>query len=101
MVDMITECLGVFNGFMWKLLIKSLSPSGSHNTIFLGGLVPPLHTGFPGVRVRKLMEAESAITRPPTIHIRLKILKIRLNSDSFLVKNQTKFRLTRENSDYE
>ena len=31
--------------------------------------------------------------RPPTIDIRLKIHKIRLNSDSFLATNQTKFRL--------
>ena len=30
MVDMITECLvGVFNGFMWKLIVKSLSTSDS------------------------------------------------------------------------
>ena len=33
------------------------------------------------------------ICRPSTIDIRLKIHKIRLNSDSFLAKNQTKFRL--------
>ena len=30
---------------------------------------------------------------PPNIDIRLKIHKIRLNSDSFLPKSQTKFRL--------
>ena len=35
-------------------------------------------------------------TRPPTIDIRLKKQKIRLNSDSFLTKNQTKFRLIGE-----
>ena len=37
-------------------------------------------------------------SRPTTTDIRLKIHKIRLNSDSFLAKNQTKFRLNwREN----
>ena len=36
------------------------------------------------------------INRPPTIDIRLRKEKIRLNSDSFLTKNQTKFRLIRE-----
>ena len=34
-----------------------------------------------------------AVSRPPNIDIRLKICKIRLNSDSFMAKNQTKFRL--------
>ena len=33
------------------------------------------------------------ICRPPTTDIRLKMHKIRLNSDSFLAKNQTKIRL--------
>ena len=37
-----------------------------------------------------------AYTRPPTIDIRLRKEKIRLNSDSFLTKNQTKFRLIGE-----
>ena len=31
-------------------------------------------------------------TRPPTADIRLKMYKIRLNSDSFLAKNQTNLR---------
>ena len=30
--------------------------------VFFDGPIPPLYTGFSGVRVRKLMEAESAIT---------------------------------------
>ena len=39
-------------------------------------------------------EKNMKIFRPPTIDIRLKIQKIRLNSDSFLAKSQTIFRLS-------
>ena len=46
--------------------LKIMIQTYGKQEIFLGGPVPPLYTGFPGVRayvhVRKLMEAESAMT---------------------------------------
>ena len=48
------------------------------------------------VRIQTFAENSDQSGRPdmpPNIDIRLKIHKIRLNSDSFLPKSQTKFRL--------
>ena len=48
------------------------------------------------LRLNKYWKNYPQSSRLPTIDLRLTIDKIRLNSDSFLAKNQTKFRLIGE-----